>query len=980
MRVWSSLQDAYAVFLKITKRTAYTWNAIISGHVSHNESEIALTLYSQMQISGVRPNEFIFSSVLKACTSLGFLYQGQIVHDQMLRHGVKIDLASGNALLDMYTKLWGMPAAQKVFTGLSDKDVVSWTTMISGFVQHGLPITALNWYVNMQVMGFLPNRITFLCTIKACGAATLLQGGQIIHDHIVRNSFDATITMKNMLIDFYSKCNSLKEAQALFDALQMQDAVSWGALMSGYAQHGNEHLVFESFGKILNKGVQPNEYIFVCVLKVASKLAAWRQGQEIHALLLKEKLESDTEIGNALIDMYSKCGCLDEAYTVLIQLKSKDEISWGAIISGYTQQGGGARAIELFGRSQVEGFTPNTFILSCVLKACGISKDIIAGSLVHLMVISNSLEVDIAVGNALIDMYAKCGSILEAREVFDKLPFQDMIAWGAMIAGYVQNGFAALAIGLVEEMQQKGRPVNEIIISSIVKGCGNMKAASEGRHFHDLIMRAGYDSNLVILNTLIAMYVQCQYLLEAQRMFDLLPTRDDVSWGTIVIGYAENSLHLQALSLFGRMIKEGFKANRVVILGCLKACVNTGALKKARLLHNYMVQFAHDSDEVLSSTLIDTYAKCGSLQDSCTVFDGMNVQDGITWGIISAACAHHNEWKLSMYYYKCLQQKSSEMTTVFGSSMLSAFSHVGYVREAQDLFHSFGDKNPLSHCSDHNNCMVYILGRTGLLAEAKFVLATMPILPDGIGHVSLLAACKTHGDMELGSICAGSVSPALAPLSSNGSSSSIFEAKLSACSNSSYRDRPPCMLHHNALPAYAQISSTYTEFKFWSELSRVQALRSFLSVWNPSLIDDNNTSYTFCVGDHTGLSYGAVNLMQKRLLRLLKLKGFDADLETSALLVCKTDDIELPPYIPIFPLYSKISFFLDSCVLFVEPYIYFSAQLHVAGDIGHWKVGIQKCRVVRPFFFFWGVCVWGEGGSLYTCLCANIITSGCEFG
>lgn len=110
------LQDAYHVFCKVVKPTVYTWNAIISAHANHGKGEMALTLYYRMQEEGLRPNIYIFSSALKACISLGFLRQGKIVHDQMLRCGIKMDLTSGNALLDMYAKLGAMNAAQKVFT------------------------------------------------------------------------------------------------------------------------------------------------------------------------------------------------------------------------------------------------------------------------------------------------------------------------------------------------------------------------------------------------------------------------------------------------------------------------------------------------------------------------------------------------------------------------------------------------------------------------------------------------------------------------------------------------------------------------------------------------------------------------------------------------------------------------------------------------------------------------------------------------
>eukprot|EP00250_Pteridium_aquilinum_P002253 c12449_g1_i1 orf=2-1387(-) len=402
------LQDAYAVFSKVVKPSVYTWNTIISAHASHGKCEIALALYYQMQEGGLSPNEFIFTSALKACSRLHLLCQGKIVHDRILRCGVKMDLASGNALLDMYAKLGAMEEARKVFDGLCERDVVSWTTMIVGYVQLGFAFDALGCFEAMQEKGTMPNRVTLLCIVKACGTTGLLVQGRLIHDQIMRNSCESDMFVKNMLIDLYAKWNCLEEAEMLFSSMPMRDVVSWGALMSGYAQHGRDLLTFECFNRLRGEGIQPNEFVFVCVLKVASKLEALRQGKEIHDVVVREKLERGTEIGNALVDMYSKCGCVDDAHVVFKKIKHKNEVSWGVIISGYTQQGDGCRALELFRRMQDEGLKPNKFILSCALKACGSFGVLYQGKLIHYQIITNALESDAVVGNAIIDMYAKC--------------------------------------------------------------------------------------------------------------------------------------------------------------------------------------------------------------------------------------------------------------------------------------------------------------------------------------------------------------------------------------------------------------------------------------------------------------------------------------------------------------------------------------------------------------------------------------------
>ncbi|KAI5075933.1 hypothetical protein GOP47_0010009 [Adiantum capillus-veneris] len=857
---YGCLQDAHAVFCKIAKPTVYTWQAIISSYVILGEGEMALTLYASMQKSGVSPNVFIFSSVFKACTSLSLLHQGKVLHDQMLRCGLKVDLALGNALLDMYAKLGDVGAAQIVFDSLPERDVVSWTTMIAGFVQLGFAIAALQWFSRMQEKGILPNRITLVCIVKACSAASLLQQGRIIHDKIMRRGFDMGVTMTNMLIDFYVKCKCLREAKLLFNSLQKRDAVSWGALMSGYAQHGQDHLVFECFYEILSKGIQPNEFIFICALKVASKLEALREGQEIHDVLLGHKLEQDTQVGNALVDMYSKCGCLDDAHCVFIKVELKSETSWGAIMSGFTQQGDSGRALEIFQELHSKGFKANNFILSCALKACGSKGHFVQGKLIHFQIIASSMEADAVVGNAIVDMYAKCGSVFEARKVFNNLTFRNTTTWGTMIIGYTQNGFGTLAIELFEKMQQDGACPNDIIISAILKACGSVKAIIEGERIYDLIMRAGHDSNLVLTNALIAMYVQCHCLPEAQRVFDILPYRDNVSWGTIVTGYAECSLNVFALLLFGRMMKEGFKANEVVFLGVLRACASVGALKQGKLVHDTIVQAGLDTDKLISSTIVDMYSKCGSLQDTYNVFEGMAERDGVTWGIMSAACAHHGNWGLSRHYLEGMQQRSLELPRILCSSMLSAFSRVGHVSEAQEFFQLIPVENALAPCNEYDNCMVDILGRAGFLEEAKSVLRTVPVAPNAIGYTSLLDSCKTHGEVDVARACADKVA----------------------------------WLHPNTAAVYALMSNLYSESHLMKAVSNVQDLRACLNAWKkPGLawINVEGTIHEFCVGDRGSSNRETICLLLKRLLGASKVEGFVPNLESSAGSECMPEDV-----------------------------------------------------------------------------------------
>ena len=291
---------------------------------------------------------------------------------------------------------------------------------------------------------------------------------------------------------------------------------------------------------------------------------------------------------------------------------------------------------------------------------------------------------------------------------------------------------------------------NEIVLSCVVKACGEVKALKRGMILHEEIIRGGYDSNLVVSNTLIDMYIKCETISEAQRMFDLLPNRDAVSWGTLIDGYAQRGHGNLAFRCFTRMVREGFGPNKVAFLGALKACTIVGDINKGRLLHHQIIQSGIDADIEMSSTLINMYSKCGSLEDTKQVFRGIHSQDGVIWGILSGAYAHHGEWEKAEECLQAIEGEHLEFEAVYGS-LISAFGHVGRIEGVQSLLGSEYASVPSS--IECYNCVADLLGRIGYLKEAQLLLGVIPMFPDAVGWVSLLTACKTYGNVRLGKDC-----------------------------------------------------------------------------------------------------------------------------------------------------------------------------------------------------------------------------------
>jgi pentatricopeptide repeat protein len=194
--------------------------------------------------------------------------------------------------------------------------------------------------------------------------------------------------------------------------------------------------------------VSPDKFTFVQVIKACAGLGTLEDGRLVHKQLIQSGCESDVFVRSSLVDMYAKCGSIEEAWKVFNKIPSQDVVTWNAMVLGHVKCGQGQKALELFRQMQREGVQPSSVTFVGVLKACASVVAIEEGRCVLQQIIQSGLESNVFVGSSLVDMYAKCGSIKDAGCVFDKMPSQDVVTWTTMILGHVQCGQGQKALEL----------------------------------------------------------------------------------------------------------------------------------------------------------------------------------------------------------------------------------------------------------------------------------------------------------------------------------------------------------------------------------------------------------------------------------------------------------------------------------------------------------------------------------------------------
>ncbi|XP_057862780.2 pentatricopeptide repeat-containing protein At3g24000, mitochondrial-like [Cryptomeria japonica] len=512
------LVDARKEFDDMTERDGFSWNAIIAAYRRHGYPHEALTLFHQMQRTGVQPDRFTFATILPACAKIRALEQGMDMHGSIIERGILSDVVVVNALVDMYAKCGSINKARELFDKIPHKnevswnamiagytqngdldealrlfnkmprpDIVSWNAMVTGYVQNGLVEKALDAFKQMHLADLKPNSTTFSSILSACAEMGGLEQGIKIHQFIIESGFLSEVVVVNALIDMYVKCGSIPKARQLFDKMPQRDVVTWTAMIAGYAQSGFLEKALENFKQMQSAGFKPDSTTFASILPACSKLGGLEQGMDIHKSIIENGYLSDVVLASILVDMYAKCGSIKKASMIFDKMHQRNIVSWNTMIAGYAQNGFSEKALQTFKQVQSAGLKPDSTTFVSILPACAKLGSLEQGMDIHQSIIESEYLSDVIVVNALIDMYAKCGSIQKARKLFDKMPQRNVISWNAMVAGYAQNGFCIDALKLFEQMKQSGTYPDHVSFACVLFACSHAGLVDEGcKYFNSM--------------------------------------------------------------------------------------------------------------------------------------------------------------------------------------------------------------------------------------------------------------------------------------------------------------------------------------------------------------------------------------------------------------------------------------------------------------------------------------------------------------
>lgn len=583
----------------------------------------------------------------------------------------------------------------------------------------------------------------------------------------------------------------------------------------------------------------PDPHTFSGIFTALSILENPIVGKQVHVLVVKAADNSDVFVNSSLLNMYCKLGIVEEARKLFDEMPNRNSVSWATMISGYATQRLAKEACEvfklLFSGGQTEDL--NEFAFTSVLSAFTLPEFIDIGKQIHGLSVKLDLFSIVSVDNAIVTMYAKCGSLDDAVLAFKFSSDKNSITWSAMITGYAQTGNGDKALKLFSDMHFYGMKPSEYTLVGVLNACSDVEAACHGKQVHGYLLTLGYESHMYIMTALVDMYAKCGNIEDAQKGFECLQEPDIVLWTSMIGGYVQNGDNESAINLYCQMQMKNIVPNELTMASILKACSGLAALEQGKQMHAQSVKYGFRLEVPIGSSLATMYAKCGNLEDGNIVFWRMPARDVVSWNAMISGHSQNGRGAEALELFEEMRMEGTKPDYVTFVNVLSACSHMGLVDEGWGYFRMMFDEFGLMPGVDHYACMVDILGRAGRLNEAKEFIESANIDHGLALWRILLSACRNYRNYELGA----------------------------------YAGEKLMELGSQESSTYVLLSSIYSALGRLNEVERVRRMMNFRGVIKEpgcSWIELKNQVHVFVVGD---LLHPQIEKIKRELWRLIKL-------------------------------------------------------------------------------------------------------------
>ncbi|KAF5467839.1 hypothetical protein F2P56_012051 [Juglans regia] len=518
----------------------------------------------------------------------------------------------------------------------------------------------------------------------------------------------------SMVVSGFAKAGKLEVARSLFNEMPRKNGIAWNSMIHGYARNGcaTEAVnLFKDLNSDASEILHRDSYVLATVIGACSDLAALDCGKQIHARIVIDQVEFDSVLSTSLINMYGKCSDLDSANHVLNMLKEPDDYSLSALISGY----------------------------------------------------------------------ANCGRMNDARKVFDSKSDPCIVLWNSIISGYVHNNEESDALVLFNQMRRDGFQEDSSTLATVLSASSSLGILGHSKQMHthsckvgviddvvvasaliDAYSKSGsfYDAcklfselkayDTILLNSMITVYSSCGKIEDAKWIFNTMPNKSLISWNSMIVAQSQNGCPIEALDLFCQMNKMNLRMDKFSLASVISACASISSLELGEQVFARATVNGLESDQIICTSLVDFFCKCGFVESARSIFDQMMKCDEISWNSMMMGYATNGHGLEALTLFNEMRQAGVRPTEVTFTAVLSACDHCGLVEDGRKWFYAMKSDYHIDPVIEHYSCMVDLFARAGCIEEAMTLIEQMPFEADASMWSSVLRGCVAHGDKTLG--------------------------------------------------------------------------------------------------------------------------------------------------------------------------------------------------------------------------------------
>lgn len=557
------------------------------------------------------------ASLIQKCASVTTLEIARRLHAVALTtHAISPYV--NNNLLSMYARCGSLDNARQLFDRMPYRNIVSYNALISAYSRvPSQASSAVGLFAQLGDEGLRPNGLTFTSLFQACSLLEDRFMSSLLHGRAMKSGFADNICVQTSILGMFSSCGDLESAGNVFWCIVDKDAVAWNSMIFGSLKNDRISDALHLFSEMLASDISPTQFTYSIVMNACAKLEHYTYGRIIHGRAVISGTTFDLPMENALLDMYLNCSDISTAQSIFYRMQNPDIVSWNSLISGYTENGHGEVAIQIFIHLRRLSFPkPDEYTLAAAVSATGTFLVNDCGKALHGQVIKVGFESSFYVGTTLISMYFTNGENGYAHNVFHSLPEKDVVIWTEMITAHSKLADSETAIKYFYEMYEEGHKTDSFALSGALSACADLTVLKQGEMIHSLAVKTGYDVDMAVCGSLVDMYAKNGNLQAAELIFSVVSNPDLRCYNSMLGGYGYHGLAEKALERFDDILVAGLLPDQVTFLSALSACNHSCLVNEGKILWNCMRNFNLRPGPKHYSCMVSLLSRAGLLEEA----------------------------------------------------------------------------------------------------------------------------------------------------------------------------------------------------------------------------------------------------------------------------------------------------------------------------------------------------------------------------